>query len=309
MKSAYIAKAKEILKTKRQAVQNKHNEFLEKLRTEYPAFREAESKLNALYFEKARLESLNLSLGDLKEQIENAEGELHRELKTMGVSAEELEKGYYCPLCRDTGEAGGEACACVKREIAALIAGKKDGRVTKKADFDTDFSLFKDAQKEYKTNYSLIKRIANDYPDINTKVILFCGRAGSGKSYLASILANALEQKLHDVIFIKAVRLNKLFLEYHLAPLEEKSGHLSALFDCGMLIIDDLGSENSLNNVTAEYLYQLIIEREDKTTLITTNLSPGEINDIYGSRVFSRLADKSRSLWLKFDSEDLRLRP
>ena len=308
MKSRYLSKAKQAIRTRRTEADAKLAEKLQTLRKTSPEYCNAESKLNSLYFEKARLESQNADFSYLNKQIKQAEQELNSVLKKLGLTHNDLVAGYVCTTCQDTGQVAGKLCACVKKEISKLIAGVQDGRITKKSSFATDFSFFGKSAKEYERNYALIKKIASSYPNINTKVAVFCGKSGTGKSYLASILANVLEQNLYDTIFIKAVRLNKLFLEYHLAPLEEKSGILSSLFNCQALIIDDLGSENFLNNVTSEYLYQLIVERQQQFTLITTNLNPDEINEIYGSRVFSRLADKGRSLWLRFNSEDLRLK-
>lgn len=304
----YLAQAKERIKLRRQEAEAKLAEKMQQLRLANPDFYNAERKLHSLCFEKARLDSQNADLGKLNEKIARAKQNFNNELVKLGLSEKDLQACYHCAICQDTGEADSKICTCLKKEIASLIAGAQDGRVTKQVSFESNFSIFGKNVKEYQTNYALINKFANDYPNVSTKKIIFCGKSGTGKSYLASILANELEQKLHEVIFIKAVRLNNLFLEYHLAPLEKKADILSDLFSCKMLIIDDLGSENFLNNVTSEYLYQLITEREQIFTLITTNLTPEQINDTYGSRVFSRLADKAHSIWLRFDCNDLRLK-
>ena len=307
MKNPYLKKAKEIIEQRRVFAKRAVQERLESLRSNYPAFKEAESSLDSLYFEKARLESQNEHIGVLDEQITAAEQAYNNELQKLKLTKADLLVKYSCSICQDSGYTScGKRCSCINREIAKLIAGSRDGRVTKSKDFITDFSVFADKANEYKVNYNLIEKLARDYPDTNTKFLIFSGKAGSGKTYLASILANALEQKLHNLIFIKSTKLNKVFLEYHLA--QEKDGIFESVHNCDILIIDDLGSENVLKNVTKEYLYQLVVEREQKLTLITTNFTGYELNKAYGSRIMSRLADKRNAIWLSFNSEDLRLK-
>ena len=77
-----------------------------------------------------------------------------------------------------------------------------------------------------------------------------------------------------------------------------------------LLLIDDLGSEPMVKNITREYLFTLINERiaAGKGTVIATNLSPDDLEEVYGERVRSRLTDQHRSIVLKFSGKDLRKR-
>ena len=64
--------------------------------------------------------------------------------------------------------------------------------------------------------------------------------------------------------------------------------------------------EPNIKNVTIEYLIVLLSERVNKHTIIATNLSPIEIQNKYGDRVFSRLTNKETNKLLYLDGDDLR---
>ena len=63
-----------------------------------------------------------------------------------------------------------------------------------------------------------------------------------------------------------------------------------------VLMIDDLGSEPLMQNVTVEQLFNLLNERQNKglSTVISTNLEMSKFRERYTERIASRLRD-SRS--------------
>lgn len=77
------------------------------------------------------------------------------------------------------------------------------------------------------------------------------------------------------------------------------------LFKTDLLIVDDLGTEVA-NTFTNAEIFNIINTRliEGKKTIISTNLTPKEISDIYTDRVFSRILEKF--IPLKFYGPDLR---
>ena len=70
---------------------------------------------------------------------------------------------------------------------------------------------------------------------------------------------------------------------------KEQSSYRDSVITCELLIIDDLGSEMS-NTFTETQLYSIINERLLKglSTVISSNLSPKNLHDRYGDRIFSR---------------------
>ncbi len=66
------------------------------------------------------------------------------------------------------------------------------------------------------------------------------------------------------------------------------------LFDADLLIIDDLGTELS-NAFTNAEIFNIVNTRliNGTKTIISTNLTPKEISDIYTDRVFLRILENS----------------
>ena len=62
------------------------------------------------------------------------------------------------------------------------------------------------------------------------------------------------------------------------------------IYNCDLLIVDDLGTEVS-NTFVSNQLFSFINERNlrKKSTIISTNLSLEQIRDRYSERVFSRI--------------------
>ena len=80
------------------------------------------------------------------------------------------------------------------------------------------------------------------------------------------------------------------------------------LLSVPLLLIDDLGSEPMMRNITVEYLFTLLNERmaARRHTVIATNLSPLQLQEIYGERVSSRLLDRTRCATMRLEGKDLR---
>ena len=112
----------------------------------------------------------------------------------------------------------------------------------------------------------------------------------------------------NNVLFMTAYQLNNTFLQYHLADVSQKSLMLSNLTDVDVLVIDDLGTENVLKNVTMEYLYLLINERllNGKMTVVSTNLNLTELQNRYEDRIFYRLTDTKCSVVAQLCGKDKR---
>ena len=76
--------------------------------------------------------------------------------------------------------------------------------------------------------------------------------------------------------------------------------------DCDLLIIDDLGTELT-NSFVSSQLFSCLNNRHlrKKATIITTNLSLGELRDRYSDRIFSRIT--SNYDICKLTGQDIRM--
>lgn len=199
---------------------------------------------------------------------------------------------YHCKICKDTGILNAKACACAIK----LTLSKNNDLGLPLQDFSKgDFSLFDAADApRVKKVYTDVQTIINTYPQIKKRNIIIMGSTGTGKTYLAGAAANLMLQNNMSVMAMSAFALNNRFLKFHTTFDSSKADYLDPLLDCEALIIDDLGTESILKNITLEYLYQIINERTlaNKFIFITTNLDPTAILGRYGARIYSRLFDK-----------------
>ncbi|MBP5265483.1 MAG: ATP-binding protein, partial [Lachnospiraceae bacterium] len=64
------------------------------------------------------------------------------------------------------------------------------------------------------------------------------------------------------------------------------------IFDCDLLIIDDLGTEFA-NSFTTSQLFQCFTERliHKRSTVISANLNLKDIKEMYSERIFSRFIE------------------
>ena len=154
----------------------------------------------------------------------------------------------------------------------------------------------------------LIYTLDGDYnPDVMQVLNL---ATGVGKTYLASCLANEMLKKEYSVCFVSAFALNESLQKYHTTFDGSKSLWLDPFIDADILIIDDLGTEPMIKNVTENYLYLILSERErfSRPVIITTNLKPADINSRYDERIYSRLCNKKNAQLFRIEGDDLRIK-
>lgn len=235
----------------------------------------------------------------------NAKTALDDEIKALGLQNEFFPVPH-CSKCADTGYCDGKICDCVKQITISqeLISFPLH-------DFsEINYDLFR------KQTAEIFKKTADDYeiifnrkfPDTKKRIFSLLGKSGTGKTFLASCAANAVVKKGYSAVFVTAFRFVSDAAKYHTTFDDTRDGYLSPYLDCDLLIIDDLGTEAVYKNITLEYLYLVINERQlaRKHTVITSNFTVDELRTRYGERIASRLLDKKTCYASEFDGEDLR---
>ncbi|CAK7062059.1 MAG: hypothetical protein DELT_03072 [Desulfovibrio sp.] len=219
---------------------------------------------------------------------------------------------YACPACRDTGLVGRKYCACFLREVYQSIYGAADVDALTESFERADMSVF-DGEKELamgKTQralaelaYGICKKYVDAFPDTPRLNLLLRGKAGLGKSYLLRCVASAAKKRGIDVCLIRAGELFGAFFRHRMG--EEMP--LSFLQDAQLLLVDDLGTEPMTQNVTTEYLFDLLNRRLEagRHTAVATNVD--DLQGRYGERISSRLESRECAV-LMLDGTDLRLR-
>lgn len=222
-------------------------------------------------------------------------------LDSYNMTENDLQPEYTCSHCNDTGRINGLMCSCVQQELCKLITAESNVR-------NNNFT-FENSSETNKHNIAVYKQ-ARKICEEGTGNLLLTGNTGSGKTYLLSACVNNVIGQNKSVLLTTAYSLNTMFLDAHLSDFKTSQSILDTLTDVDVLAIDDLGTEISYKNVTAEYLFAVINERmaSKKQTFISTNLSLANLRDRYDERLFSRLVDTNITTIAQLEGADKRLK-
>ena len=152
---------------------------------------------------------------------------------------------------------------------------------------------------------SKAKTYAEKWSDMLPKNIglLLWGEVGTGKTYFAACIANALVENCVSVKMTNfSTILNDLFYE------NDKNQYIDRLNKHNLLIIDDLGIERD-TEYALEQVYNIIDARykSNKPLIVTTNLTITEIKnpvDTAHKRIYDRVLEMC--VPVKFDGENFR---
>ncbi len=279
---------------------------------ENPTFYALQKQKNVLVMEKGKAIFENKDTNLFDTQLKEIDGKQQQILKEMNIDSSSLVPHFACNQCEDTGFVNGKLCACVKQKYnnALMLQSNIDFKSVPYLD-DYDTSIFpKEVQQKMELLKTNLQEFVKDFGEVKIKNIVFAGATGVGKTFLAQSVAKQVIKTGQTALFCSAFEINNIFLEAHTSLNADKVQALNQLIEPELLIVDDLGTEPIFKKVTCEYLLLLINERNlhNKCTIFTTNLMPDKILDKYSERVFSRLFNKTNSLLISFNGEDLRLK-
>ncbi|AVM68498.1 nucleoside triphosphate hydrolase [Lachnospiraceae bacterium oral taxon 500] len=150
-----------------------------------------------------------------------------------------------------------------------------------------------------KENQSLIiaKNFVKDYEEMKKENIglLFYGSVGSGKTYLACSIANALIEQYQ--VRVKIRNFAQIINELQKGGFDlDKNAYIESLVNTSVLILDDLGIERD-TSYAKEQVYNIVNNRylKQKPTIFTTNLSYDTIlnctESVEYQRIYSRIIE------------------
>lgn len=240
--------------------------------------------------------------------IENKMSKLKQEklylLSENNIPVDYMNRKYKCEKCNDTGYLkNSEKCNCLKQLLVS--EGYKMSNIENKLqteNFSTfDINIFSSDKFENEENtpreniMSIVNSVESfcfNFDNKNKKSLLFYGSTGLGKSFLCNCIAKSLIDREKTVIYQTAFKIIEIVESHRFKKDKTDFSNLNynMLFDTDLLIIDDLGTELSNSFTTTEF-FNIINSRilNEKKTVISTNLEPLQISEVYTSRFFSRL--------------------
>ena len=235
-------------------------------------------------------------------------------LAEAGMAGDALELRYRCPVCKDTGyvgEAPARFCECFERQLR--LRQHEDGSMAGVDEqsferFDANVAPEADGQRDRLVKArNLCQRYADAFPDTEYRNLLLTGEGGLGKTFLLNCIFGRVTGRGFSAVRVTAFRMFEAMRRQHVVGDENYDG-FSALIEVPLLLIDDLGTEPMMRNITLEYLFTLLNERiaAKRHTVIATNLTPPQLKERYGERVASRLLDRSICAPVQFKGKDLR---
>ena len=236
--------------------------------------------------------------------------ETRRRLRALGLPEDYLEEHYRCPICRDTGYVGdapARFCACFERRLAMEEQAGAQAMQT----FETFNAAFVPEESGQRARLleakGLLEDFADRYPRARWRNIVLSGAGGLGKSFLLNCVYERVSSRGLPALRTTAYRMFDAMRKRHMGD-DGGADAFAALLEVPLLLVDDLGTEPLMRNITVEYLFLLLNERMEAglSTMVTTNLTPAQIQERYGERVCSRLFDRLSALAIKLEGKDLR---
>ncbi len=304
--------------------EKKLDERLEFLHGIDPEFENIERKISTLGITMASriakggmpiekiMEEIDLSLSTLKAEREKL-------YKKYDIQEDFLEIPYECDMCNDTGYMDdGKKCSCrIQREIAHAKAASSIppelGKYTFK-DFNLNYyskvpnnhygiSAYDNISSVIKT----CKKFCDDFENNSNNLYIY-GNSGLGKTMLVTCIANELISKNNIVMYQTASNLFKILEGYKFGKdsSEEVSVLYDQLYNCDLLIIDDLGTELQ-SSFTQSMLFDILNTRliSKKSTIISSNLIINDLSGTYSERISSRIIGEYELLLIF--GEDIRI--
>lgn len=272
-------------------IDERKKEIYEKL----PEYRQLDNKIAS---ESIRMGIAALSEGastdELADTIESLRVQKNLILTNAGYSINYLDPPYVCPFCKDTGYIDAEPCSCFKQAILDCSYEQSNIKeMLSRENFDTlsyeyhtgeDLKAFMNAEK-------IARQFVLDF-DKEYKNLLFYGSVGTGKSFLSNCIANELLKTGHSVIYFSSSSLFETISSFKFKKniRDISDNTMSDIYNCDLLVIDDLGTEITNQFVISE-LFSILNERDmnRKSTIISSNYNSKDISEKYSNAIFSRI--------------------
>lgn len=295
---------------------------LEDVYEEYPRVRELDIALRSTMAEVMNHafrhgEDPTAAVRNIRRKNQALQQERAMILEQAGYREEELAEGPLCRKCGDTGYVGETMCECFRafcqeeqrNTLTSLLSGETGDFDEFSLDYystaiDPNYGISPREQMEmiYETCVNYARKFS-----MHSRSLLMNGGTGLGKTFLSACIAKTVVGLGHSVVYDTAIHVFSCLEKQKFggATPEEKR-MAERVMECDLLILDDLGTEMATAFV-APALYSIVNGRllEGKPTIISSNLSLGELSRRYSPQIASRLMGEYINL--VFLGRDIRL--
>lgn len=259
-------------------------------------------------------ENIKSAVEKIKNENLKGQEQIKVMLKDFGFPSDYLDLHFFCKECGDTGYVNGVRCECFNELLKTYAVSElnKNSNIKLRCFEEFNLGFYPDytdettginPKQKMLANLNSCKEFVNKFSQ-NTTSIFMSGKTGLGKTFLSSAIANELLQKGYNVAFDSMQNFLRAIENEHFGRSSEKDT-LQILIDADLVILDDLGSEFN-SSFYATTVYNIINTRLNKgvPTIISSNLSFGELQEKYGDRIVSRLS--GMFWWMMFFGKDIR---
>lgn len=278
----------------------------------YCEIRSTATRLSDVVFSKAA--NAHELIERIRDDNISNQAKLKKMLVQSGYPENYLSVDYGCKKCFDTGIYMGNRCACMDELLTRYTIEKLNEQCAIKLHSFAEFRL------DYYPETIQIKGKTVNCRDMMAEIVKFCmeyaknfsldsaglfmiGATGLGKTFLSCCIAQELINKGYSVAFDSVQNYLRAIEKEHFGRSDGDT--LEAILKADLLILDDLGSEfNTPFNTSV--IYNIINTRynEGKPMIISTNIPPQKLTEMYDDRIVSRLTGNLKPL--RFLGEDIR---
>lgn len=249
-------------------------------------------------------------------------------LISNGFPGDYLEIVYTCPHCNDTGfiidpegKPSVEPCHCYRQLLVERFYDVSNLNSDGQTGFEFfDENYYSDIQNEDSiTPRDQALRVrekclnfVNCFEEKDCPNLYFTGPTGVGKTFLSKCIALEILKKSNTVLYLPAPAMFDIIYrsKYSFDGAVEQSNAYNYILSTELLIIDDLGTESPSAAKYTELLTLLNYRSAKNTrlpckTILSTNIEPKDLHEIYSERVESRILGEFDILYLAGD--DIRL--
>ena len=227
-------------------------------------------------------------------------------LASLNMPEDALALHVRCAKCGDTGYIGANNAPCSCRLLHRESLRGADGVNARETFANFSADVYPSSEQKRRTvNARLIcEAYAKALPSPEKPNILLLGMPGLGKSYLGNAIAYEALSRGVDAERVTAYA----FVQAVLKDIREKTDRALRFQKVPLLVLDDLGSEPLISNVSIEWLFAVTNERTlaGLATVFSSNLTLALLQQRYDERFMSRLCDKNATQVLQLTGENLR---